>query len=252
MPLALDISNWGAGDPPVDLAADIVAQWKAYAVRRVVIGVSHKVDVARQQLTAVTEGGLEAEAYIYMYWGQDPAVQVGYASQACAGLPVRRLWVDFEDDKAPKNAPDKVKAWIYRCLDAAAAVGLPLGIYTAWWWWTVWADDTHDFCDYPLWVAAYDAKADLEFPPFGGWTNCALKQYAGTTDFCGYSADLDFYEEDDMADEQARKEIAVLRQINVVAAAAQRNEMGELVTLLRAFGVLDPNVKPLKPALTGE
>jgi GH25 family lysozyme M1 (1,4-beta-N-acetylmuramidase) len=202
--LALDISNWGG-----ELGANTVFQWKAYCVKRVVVGVSHHVALARQQLAVINKGGgLEIEAYIYMYWGQDPAVQVEYARQACDGLPVRRLWVDFEHDEAPKDDPAKVKAWIYRCLDAASALGLPLGIYSAWWWWAVWTDNTSDFADYPLWVAAYDGTANTDFPHFGGWTVCAMKQYAGTTDFCGYSADLNFYEEDDMTDEQAREAAA--------------------------------------------
>ena len=231
MALALDISNWGG-----ELADGMVAFWKAATVRRVVVGASKKVDIARQQLTAITRGGLEAEVYIYMYWGQDPAVQVGYAREACAGLPVRRLWVDFEDDTAPKDAPDKVKAWIYRCLDAAAALGLPLGIYSAWWWWTVWTDDTHDFRDYPLWVAAYDGKPNLNFPYFGGWQRCSMKQYAGTSDFCGYSADLDYYEEDDMTDEEKLR-LACLELAQRWAAMIHLGQTQQMVNEAKALGV---------------
>jgi GH25 family lysozyme M1 (1,4-beta-N-acetylmuramidase) len=232
MPLALDISNWGGF-----LGADTVRIWKEYRVSRIVVGVSHKWELARQQLIAVTEGGLEAEAYIYMYWGQDPAVQVEYARQACNGLPVRRLWVDFEDDAAPKDGPAKVKAWIYRCLDAAAALGFPLGIYTAWWWWTVWADNTDDFCNYPLWVAAYDGKANLEFPHFGGWQTCALKQYAGTTDFCGYSADLDWYKEDDMTEEEKLR-LACLELANRWTALIKMGLAQQVVNEAKVLGVV--------------
>jgi len=231
MPLALDISNWGG-----ELPDGMVAFWKAATVRRVVVGVSHKVDMARQQLVAVIDGGLEAEAYIYMYWGQDPNVQVEYALQAIAGLPVRRLWVDFEDDKAPKDDPDEVRQWIDTCLTWAARAGLPMGVYTAWWWWSVWPDNAEQFKDFPLWVAAYDGKANLEFPTFGGWTRCAMKQYAGTTDFCGYSADLDWYEEDEMTEEEKLR-LASLELANRWAAMIRLGQVQGVVNEAKTLGV---------------
>ena len=232
MSLALDISNCGG-----ELPDGMVAFWKAATVRRVVVGVSHKIDMARQQLIAVTDGGMEAEAYIYMYWGQDPTVQVEYARQATIGLPVRRLWVDFEDDNAPKDEPDAVQIWISRCLSVAATLELPLGVYSAWWWWTVWTDNAEDFKDYPLWVAAYDGKPNLEFPTFGGWTRCALKQYAGTTDFCGYSADLDWYEEDDMTEEEKLR-LACLELANRWAAMIRLGLAQQVVNEAKALGVV--------------
>jgi len=232
MPLALDISNWGG-----ELGANTVFQWKAYCVKRVVVGVSHHVALARQQLRVIVAGGLEVEAYIYMYWGQDPSVQVEYAREAIGDLPVRRLWVDFEDDHAPKDDPASVKAWIYRCLDAAAVLGLPLGIYSAWWWWAVWTENTADFCDYPLWVCHQNGAADTTFPTFGGWQTCALKQYAGTSDFCGYSADLDFYEEDDMTEEEKLR-LACLELANRWAAMIRLGLAQQVVNEAKALGVV--------------
>ena len=82
--------------------------------------------------------------------------------------------------------------------DAAMAVradGLTPIVYTGRWFWDghlgnpVWAKDL------PLWDSVYDDHPAVELVhPYGGWTSAIAKQYHGTTQVLGFSADLSAFD----------------------------------------------------------
>jgi len=52
------------------------------------------------------------------------------------------------------------------------------------------------FTNLPVWYAHYDNNPSFSDWPnytFGGWTKPSIKQYKGTTSFCGASVDLNYY-----------------------------------------------------------
>ena len=218
MSLAVDISNWGGELSPETVRAwkgdrPLLGHWpdgseiRGEPISRVIVGVSRYTSIARQQLLAIHNESLPTEVYCYFYWGQDPGVQPAYVRSAIAGIPVQRLWLDFEDKLAPKDDPGAVRQWIRECINAGKTAGIPVGIYTGWWWWTVWPDNTTEFSDYPLWVATYDERPDLVFPTFGGWTKATMKQYTDTTEVGGYSVCRDWYEENAMPEEEMEEKL---------------------------------------------
>lgn len=55
------------------------------------------------------------------------------------------------------------------------------------------ADKCTFFGHLPLWYAHYDHIANFsDWTEFGGWSVPTIKQYAGTTNDCGGSVDLNF------------------------------------------------------------
>lgn len=114
---------------------------------------------------------------------------------------------------------------------------MKVGLYSAAWCWDQLTGSSTAFADYPLWVAAYDGAANTIFPHFGGWQTCALKQYAGTSDFCGYSADLDFYEENNMTPEEKLR-LACLELANRWAAMIKLGRLQDVLNEAKVLGVV--------------
>jgi len=228
--LAVDISNYGG-----ELSADTVSAWKDAGITRVIVGVARDTNLAHRQLRAAADGGMEVQAYCYMYPDSGPDTLLERVAIASHDITLSRVWVDFEEDGLGQQ--EAVCTWIQRCLEAAEGRWPgKVGVYTGRWWWVPYTGNTERFCHYPLWVAQQDGDASLSFAPFGGWQECAVKQYTNTTEFCGYSVDLNFYEEDDV-DEQARKDILVLKLTQHLAGLALKGEWRDLANALKYVGV---------------
>lgn len=196
--IAPDISNYGG-----PLPAATVQKWRENGAGRAIVGVAPNIGPAHQQMQVISSGGLGLHAYSFQYWGVAPEGLLGAVKQAAAGLPLQKVWVDFEDGDAPLegySTQEVVCAWIQHCLDVADSIfgRQNVGIYSAPWWWNPWTGGTTRFSDRDLWPAQPDGQANLEFQPFGGWARCTMKQYTSTTEFCGYSVDMNYYEEDEV------------------------------------------------------
>lgn len=194
--LALDLSNYGG-----ELDGVTVRKWWDLGIRKVIVGVGRDWALASRQLRAAVAGGMEVEVYVFLYYDEDPKLRLDWVSLAIEGLPVKFMWLDFEDgDTLPGGYSwqSLVVLWIHECMNTAAArwgSGM-IGLYTGAWWWRPNTNDTTDFSCWPLWVADYDGVANLEFDRFGGWDACRMKQFKGTTDVSGYSVDLNYFREE--------------------------------------------------------
>lgn len=94
------------------------------------------------------------------------------------GFPVETIWLDAEAAGLTKADVDRDLALIDKYLGALA------GIYGAKWFWDQQKWTNHSYwSDRLLWAAIYDGVADPDvgFVPFGGWTQCEVKQYRGTS-----------------------------------------------------------------------
>ncbi|MFA7248279.1 MAG: GH25 family lysozyme [Dehalococcoidia bacterium] len=194
MPLAIDVSNFTG---PIE--GPQAAALRAAGVRRAVVGTQYPqppypAGCAHLQIPALLEAGIEVEAYVYLWFGDDPARQVQDARDAIAPWRdrVRRLWIDVEDESAPLDQDTRAE----RLRVAIEACGtMPAGIYTAAWYWRPFMGDTRAFSSLPLWAAQYDGGPDVLVAPFGGWTSAAMKQYAADVSIAGLSrVDLDWFE----------------------------------------------------------
>lgn len=185
MTVCIDVANYTPVPTPQQVACLI-----ADGYTRAVVGCSYG-NVARAQLEAFSNGGMEIEAYC---WVTHPLTlqPIDKAINVCIGLPVKRLWLDCE---APPNK--RTPAQIVDDIDDAVRYATryfsgEIGIYTGSWWWPV-TGPTQNTWGLPLWLANYrdPAKPLTEADVPGGWTvaDVALWQYAGTVTTCGLNTD---------------------------------------------------------------
>lgn len=129
------------------------------------------------------EAGLPRGAY----WFYDPREAPVKQAKMFAELfrndpPEGRLWADFEYPDSWGGAYNHWTYWKVFLEELKRLTNLPVGIYTADWWWATKAiGDYAYFGKYPLWVAQYTGNpADVKLPK--GWTSCLLWQYTDNAD----------------------------------------------------------------------
>lgn len=191
MRFGVDFSQHGGA-----LAASTVECWKAKGITHAVVQYSERM---RQHLDVLHQaGGIEVEAYVYLYWGLSPWQQTPQdrtrAALAMAGGRITRLWLDAEDSSNPYREDQ-----LAECVAICEAVGMPTGIYTGRWWWVPRTRNSQAFRHLPLWHAEYtiNPPADLgNFASYGGWARPVIWQYQGTTTLCGHSVDLNALEDE--------------------------------------------------------
>jgi hypothetical protein len=132
-------------------------------------------------------------AYIYDYlaspdW-RDGCLD-GLSQLVDQGHTPYKLWADEEDvtpDARGMSVQDRIAAidatvQALNSWSASAGLTAAAGIYTAAWWWVPNTGNDTSFSTDPLWAAQYDDDPDtVDFKPFGGWTECAIKQFRGTS-----------------------------------------------------------------------
>lgn len=194
---AIDIANYTS----VPTAAQC-ACLKSNGYGLAIVGCSYGT-LAGPQLSAFVAGGIAVEAYAWVQFSPSWQGVLDRALAVIQNYPVKRLWLDCEG--AIINTGQTVAR-------INAAIGyvqskrpdLTLGIYTGGWWWKPNTADSQAFKHMPLWTADYvqDPGHDPTGTPklYGGWTEAAIWQYAGTIDTCGLNTDRNvIMEEDDMA-----------------------------------------------------
>ena len=111
------------------------------------------------------------------------------------------VWLDIEGcDGCWTGTTAQKLAYVHSVAAVCAAKGLKLGVYSGKGSWAnVFGSHTVDggaLKVLPLWYSHYDGVAnfnDWSSIKFGGYSKPAIKQYQGTTGFCGTSVDLNFY-----------------------------------------------------------
>jgi len=202
----VDMSRWGG-----ELSAEEVACLRRRGVRAVVVGAGDPRGAGmwtRQQATAWIEGGGEVlEAYVYLYLAEDPVEQVRAAVREISGLGARRLWIDAEDVESRWLSPEERLSLLIASVDEARRLGYQTGIYTGRWWWDryIGPGPTPLSIEH-LWDARYVTGATADAPAivpwagreYGGFGEPIMYQFAGTTDLCGQSVDLNWMRSDGM------------------------------------------------------
>lgn len=182
MALGVDFSQYGGA-----LAPSTVECWKQSGVKFSVVQYSERMGQHLDALTAA--GGIDIEAYVYLYWGKDPWGQTPQTrtrnALAKAGNRISRLWLDAEDSTHPYD-----EGQLAECVEICNELGMATGIYTGRWWWVPQTGDSRAFMHLPLWHAEYTAPNFDAFQSYGGWQRPAIWQYQGTTQLCGHSVDL--------------------------------------------------------------
>ena len=191
MRFGVDFSEHGG---PLNLVT--VNCWKGQGVTHAVVQYSSRM---RQHLDVLHEaGGIEVEAYVYLYWGlspwgQTPQDRVRSALTMSRGK-ISRLWLDAEDSTHPYQEDQ-----LLECVEICNQANMPCGIYTGRWWWIPNTGNSKTFAHLPLWHAEYFPSAPQDFSGFktyGGWSRPTIWQWAGTVELCGHSVDFNAIEDE--------------------------------------------------------
>jgi hypothetical protein len=110
-------------------------------------------------------------------------------------------WIDVESNPSSGcgwgNDYDGNCAFLTEIVNAIKARGKNPGIYASMYQWQTILGSTYacpGLASQQLWYAHYDNNPSFsDFNPFGGWSKPNIKQYTGTTSFCGAGTDSDFY-----------------------------------------------------------
>lgn len=207
----VDISNWSG-----EITREQVECWKRNHVKRVIIGTQREAITRQQMQTVVDAGGLELQAYVYLYdygyYAFD--AQVREAHRRIQGFPVTKLYLDCEF--ATTAPPDVVVERIWLAVNTAAQFATPFAIYTGRWWWEPMTDNSAEFADYGvgLWHSHYfdfgpNHRSNLRPIPagYGGWVFCNMWQYRGSTIFCDVNVDYNYFYEETEVDEDRIAEL---------------------------------------------
>jgi len=250
--------------PAVDLSwaqltAANCACLRAHGYGRIVNGLRYVsqlnqgvADVSLENLRIAQAEGFELEAYAYLWLGGPIEDRIARSLEACAPYPVRRLWLDFEDNGhgasgLPRDlTPDQVIELVYRGIAASDQPGAPpWGLYSAAWWWRPATANVEIWKDAPWWIAQYDGIADpTVFTPFAGITQPAMKQYQGTTQLCDLSVDLNAAAEtrvpiqDELADL-----VNLLGYLQGDVAGAIRRPVASVYAMVRDTNVVNAEVR---------
>lgn len=186
---ARDCSNYTTDN----FTPELIESWRASGVGLVIIQAfppeyTSKYAEQVNQMRVCAQVGMPFDCYIYDYLGAPDWLDGALNGIQGSGLRPRKLWLDEEDTETevgwtPQQRIDAITSSIERALWWAHDENkLPYpGIYTGGWWWVPKTGNSKLFEDLDLWVAQYDGIADASvFTPFGGWTSCRIKQYAGT------------------------------------------------------------------------
>ena len=183
---AIDISNWSGEVTEAQFKAARLA-----GCSRVIVALNN-LPLAQRQLRNAVAAGLETQVYIYYYFAQNVADRTRSCLAAIEGLPVKRVWIDCEDEKHSLEARYLANR-IRVTRDLIRTLGYEPGIYTAAWWWNKYMAGITEFADLPLWDALWDKDADIDAVKYGGWVTPEMSQHTNDTHFAGIWCDINSY-----------------------------------------------------------
>ena len=147
--------------------------------------------VTRQQIEACAAAGIVTDLYLYLWTHSNVEADMRAKLALTSGLEqhIRKVWLDVEDT-APALVEERIRAvqQALAVLDGwTGAHDKPrAGIYTGGWYWRGYMGNTVEFNDRALWTSQYDGIRDPAVVTlYGGWTSCAIKQFAGTSVLSG-------------------------------------------------------------------
>jgi hypothetical protein len=202
----IDVSNYSG-----PLNAQQVADLQSVGIK---LGIVQSLDsppgypagVTRQQIQALLDGGVAADAYVWLWFDADIS-DIQRKLDLVRGMPIGRVWLDVEDVAAAKYDQAATEAKVHDalvlCDNVAVTGGQIAGVYSGRWFWTDrrYMGNTTVFSDRDLWDSDYDDVDDTgDFQPYGGWNARAIKQHHGTTTLAGVpNVDLNVLSADELA-----------------------------------------------------
>lgn len=151
---------------------------------------------ARSQLQNARAAGLDLAVYVWLPPDDTEQTEdlIASALGPVMNFDLRFVSMDIEGDRLHPTDPE---ARLDNAIHYTGLLlpGLPINIYTSAAMWPRVMGNSTKYAHYPLWHAAYIGEGKewpTELPPvnYGGWTEAAAWQFAGTTPINGVGVDL--------------------------------------------------------------
>lgn len=215
MKIAIDISQYSG-----EVTAQEFLQARAEGCSRVIVALNN-LPLAQRQIDNALQAGLEVQAYIYYYFGQDVIARTKACLPYLQGRNVNQVWIDCEDEKhtlAGKYLAGRIRV----VRDYLRESGYTPGIYTARWWWQKYMGSINEFSDLPLWDATWDKDSDIDLVSYGGWSTPAMSQHTNDTTFAGIWCDINSYEGvEETPTNQSVDKLGIYGKLDVITDAVQ-------------------------------
>jgi hypothetical protein len=173
--LWVDISNY-TGTLTAQGCHDLLAAGYVGCIVQAITGLDGRT-YTRQQLAACVAYGLRVAGYVWCFPGASVA-SIRDRLHMFDGYALKFLALDVEQGGLTRADVDRD---LYEC--DAYIDGLTW-IYSGRWWFEQqeWLN-VNWWSNRPLWDSNFDGNADatVGFRPYAGWTQCAMKQFMGTT-----------------------------------------------------------------------
>lgn len=147
--------------------------------------------------------GLITDVYFFPCTGKkSPATQVAEMFAAIPSNLYGMIWIDVETNTSPgcgweQHSHEDNCKFLIELINAIKSHGKVPAIYaSAYMWQNIMGSRTAcpAAASQQLWYPHYDGNPSFaDFSAFGGWTKPTIKQYTGTSSFCGGSVDHDYY-----------------------------------------------------------
>lgn len=264
--IAIDISNYTDPLTPAALEA-----WKAAGVGLVIVQAidppaGFPAGRTRDQIQACLDAGLPVDAYVFLWFDLDVS-DIQHKLSLLGGLPIRRLWLDVEDESAARydqpTSEAKVRAALDACDGYSTTHGERPGVYSGGWYWRDgrYMGNTTAFSDRDLWDSNYDGVTDTisGFQSYGGWTERAIKQYQGSTSLAGINGvDMNVLSEQEASKLTAPTDPGTPvdqgwldRKDEIVGLAGELKTVGDQIRAAanRKYGPIKADILPLADAV---
>lgn len=163
---------------------------KAAGIESIIVG-CQVLSIARAQIKAAQAIDLRVDATYAFLWDEEtPSMRTAEAITGARFAGVNVVWLDVEDGRLMPASWAQRFADVTACVQQVRDAGLTPGIYTGGPFWQGLMANTDAFKGLPLWFAAYyNDRRLIEEVDFGGWTKCAIHQYASDIMVCGENVD---------------------------------------------------------------
>ena len=144
------------------------------------------------------------DVYMFPCRGKSASSQVASLVSELSGHPYGMIWLDIETNPSSGCSWESFShasncEYLGELVSEVKSHGKTPGIYSSQYMWSnIMGSATacEKFTSVGLWYAHYDGVAsfsDWESHKFGGWTKPSIKQYKGTTTYCGAGVDFSWY-----------------------------------------------------------
>lgn len=187
-PSGVDVSGHQRGNSSIRWQ-EVAADGQKFAFVKTTEGETWVNEHYLEDVHAAHRAGLLVGTYHYARPAGDARQQAAHYAATLATVPQHSLPPVLDIEVAEGLDPEQLQNWVRDFLhETQRLTGRTPMVYTYRYFWREHLNDTHEFANYPLWLAAYQNHAP---EPVGGWNHLTFWQRSETGRVPGIDAPVD-------------------------------------------------------------